>query len=163
MPQVKTRGSTKTRKRASPAKQAAPSGPEPTNVRDLIGKMLDYEATARENGIDFASSRFKKLTASERDFLRAELIADYIRLSAGNTGKTPGYYDATLISFCSKICDMGVPSGELIGTYLAAVDVVSSKNIDWLKDAVRGTIVEVLQTCVRIIEKKTQHTAEVST
>ena len=156
MPQVKARSSTKTHKRTDGAKQAESAG-----VRDLIGKMLDYEAKAADCGIDFTSSRFRKLTASERDYLRAELIADYIRLSAGNTGKTPGYYDAALISFCSKICDMGVPSGELMGTYLAAADVISSKNIDWLKDAIRGTIVEVLQMCVQVIEKKTQHAARV--
>ena len=152
MPQVKIKSS----KRAVPTKRVRPRV-EPGSVQSLIGKMLDYEAAALERGLSFATGRFNMLTAAERQNLRAELIADYIRLSSGNDGRTASYYDATLISFCTKICDMQIPSHELIGTYLAAVDVVNAKNIEWLVQPVRATVVEVLQTCVDLMHKKTEH------
>ena len=152
MPQVKTKSS----KRAAPTKRARPRA-EPGSVQGLIGKMLDYEAAALEQGVSFATGRFNMLTSAERQNLRAELIADYIRLSSGNDDGAAGYYDATLISFCTKICDMQIPSHELIGTYLAAVDVVNTKNIEWLVQPVRAAIIEVLQTCVDLMRKKAEH------
>ena len=100
------------------------------------------------------------LTASEQQSLRAELVADYIRLSSGNTGRQPGYYDATLANFCDKICHAELPSHELIGTYLAATDIVNEKDIAWLKDAVRTTMVEVLQSCVDLMRKNAGRTKE---
>lgn len=122
---------------------------------DLIGIMLDYEATARKNGTDLSSGRFSMLTASEREFLQAELIADYIRLSAGNMGNTPGYFDASLREFCSKICDMELTSHELIGTYLAALDIVTKneklRSVPRLVDAVRGTMITDLRGCVELL------------
>jgi hypothetical protein len=114
--------------------------------------MMEYESASTERGVSSDSGRFEMLTASERQLYRAELIADYIRLSAGNMGNTQGYYEATLDSFCSKICDMGIPSHELIGTYLAAVDIVNKEeslsDLSDLADAVRRTMISVLEGCV---------------
>ena len=157
MPQVKTRSSTATKKRATDQERPSTRRIKPGNVHELIGKMLDYEAAALQQGVSFASGRFKMLTTSEQQSLRAELVADYIRLSCGNTGRTPGYYDATLTNFCAKICDAELPSHELIGTYLAAMDIVNEKDIAWLKDAVRITMIEVLQSCVDLMHEKTKH------
>lgn len=119
--------------------------------------MLDYEATTRTKGTDIASGRFAMLTASERQLLRAELIADYIRLSA-SLGKAPDTFDAAFQSFCSKVCEMSIPSHELIGTYLAAVDVVSKgerlSQTPGLIEAVRRTMITVLQGCVDLMRNR---------
>ena len=159
MPQVKTKAPTKPRRNSAVA-TAVIQHPTLTDACDLIGIMLDYETTAVAKGFDLSSGRFAMLTASERQVLRAELVADYIRLSAGNMGKTPGYFDAALESFCSKICEMNLPSHELIGTYLAAVDVVSKgeylSQTNGLIDAVRRTMITVLQGCVEIMRAKVE-------
>lgn len=131
--------------------------------RELIGKMLEYESTAHRNGIDLSSGRFEMLTASERQFYRAELIADYIRLSAGNMGNTRGYFDAALSAFCNKICDMRIPSHELIGTYLAAVDLANTEDylmeVPALADAIKHTMMDVLQACVTEMARRTEMAA----
>ncbi|MCE5198943.1 MAG: hypothetical protein ABFD54_14445 [Armatimonadota bacterium] len=151
MPQVKTKNLVKPNKRAA-ATVSAVKQTTSTDAHNLISKMLDYEAAARNRGLHQSPGRFEMLTASERQFYRAELIADYIRLSAGKMGDTQAYFDSTLDNFCTKICDMGVPSHELIGTYLAAVDIVSKEEplnkIPALIDAVRSTMITVLQSCV---------------
>ncbi|MHB9037856.1 MAG: hypothetical protein ACYC64_14455 [Armatimonadota bacterium] len=154
MPQLKTKSSfTKTSALASAIRK-----PNAAEARDLIDKMMAYESASLERGVNPGSGRFEMLTASERQFYRAELIADYIRLSAGNMGNTQGYYDAALGSFCSKICDMGIPSHELIGTYLAAVDIVSKEeslsDLTDLADAVRRTMIGVLECCVEIMTEQ---------
>lgn len=150
MPQTKTKAPSKPRK-SSAVRAAVIQHPTLTDACDLIGIMLDYETTARSKGVDLDTGRFAMLTASERQIIRAELIADYIRLSAGNMGNTPGYFDAGLEAFCSKICDMTLPSHELIGTYLAAVDIVSKgeylSHVSGLIEAVRRTMITVLQGC----------------
>ena len=159
MPQVRTKGRAKSGKNVA----SEPGGDQRASLADpheLISRMLDYEAAAKALGIDLASGRFEMLTASERQYYRAELIADYIRLSAGNLGKTPGYFDATLDSFCSKICEMSIPSHELLGTYLAAVDVVTTEEeltkVPSLVEAVRRTIVLVLRACCDEMSKGTE-------
>ena len=162
MPQVKTKSITKPRKTFT-ATTTAPQRPTPTDARELMTTMMDYEAAARAQGISIASGRFEMLTASERQFYRAELIADYIRLSAGNMGNTQGYYDAALKDFCNKVCDMRIASHELIGTYLAAVDIVASEeslnSIPALSEAVRGTMIAVLQHCVDVMHQRTMPAA----
>ena len=159
MPQVKTKASSKPRRNSAVA-AAVIQHPTLTDACDLIGTMLDYETTARAKGMDLSLGRFAMLTASERQVLRAELVADYIRLSAGNTGNTPGYFDAALEAFCSKICDMSIPSHELIGTYLAAVDVVTKgeylANVNGLIDAVRRTMITVLHGCVELMRTRVE-------
>jgi len=154
---VKTKVTAKSRKNAAVA--AVIQHPTLTDACDLIGAMLEYETAARSKDIDLASGRFAMLTASERQVLRAELVADYIRLSAGNmTGKTGVYFEKSLQTFSSKICDMSVPSHELIGTYLAAVDVVSKgdylSKVEGLIDAVRRTMITVLQSCVETMRTR---------
>lgn len=160
MPPVKTKSKATSRTQSAvPAKTEVRTATA-SNARELLSQMMNYEAAARDLGIDFTASRYRQMTASERDFVRAELIADYIRLSAGNTGSTPGYYDAELLSFCSKIRDMGLPSQELAGTYLAAVRIASSsprlKSTPWLIDAIHATMPAVLQACVDLMNKKTR-------
>jgi len=158
VPQLKTKGSTRSSKGDAP-KVCAFQHPTVSDVHELIGKMMEYEDTARERGINLASGRFRMLTKSERQFHRAELIGDYIRLAVGNLGSTPGYFDAALEDFCGKICDMEVPSLELMGTYLAAVDIVSQeerlKSIPSFNEAVRRTMVSVLQSCVAKLRERT--------
>lgn len=150
MPQVKTRSQVKTNKSAA-ASQVIQK-PSHLDAHELITKLLEYESAAQREGIDLTSGRFEMLTASERQYYRAELIADYIRLSAGNMGNSQGYFDASLSVFCSKVCDMKIPSQELIGTYLAAVDMADKEenlhDVLGLKDAIKRTIIFVLQTCV---------------
>ena len=137
--------------------------PTLTDARELITMMMDYEAAARDRGISLASGRFEMLTASERQYYRAELIADYIRLSAGNLGNTQGYYDAALKDFCEKVCDMRIASHELIGTYLASVEIVCNEenlnSIPGLNEAVRCTMIAVLQNCVFVMREKSQAVA----
>lgn len=151
MPQVRTRGHVNTPETSSAVK-AGIHRAGVADGRDLIGKMLDYEAAAHAKGIDVSSGRFEMLTVSERQFYRAELIADYIRLSAGNMGNTQGYFDAALEAFCRKICDMAIPSHELIGTYLAALDLVTHEDklleVPALEDAIKRTMSHVLKSCV---------------
>ncbi len=159
MPQVKAKREIKSPKPIRPREVALPE-PVSTNAFELISTMLDYESAAQKSGTDLASGRFKMLTASERDFCRAELIADYIRLSIGNLGDTPGYYEAAMDNFCSKVCDMMIPSHELIGTCFAATEIVSEDeryaSIPNFIESVRHTMIPVLQTCVRVIETKTR-------
>lgn len=157
LPQLKTKPSSKPRK--SPTANAAVlQHPTLTDACDLIGMMLDYETTARSTGANLTAGRYSMLTASERQALRAELVGDYIRLSANRSGITPGQFDSAMESFCSKVCDMSLPSHELIGTYLAAVDIVTKgdqlSNISGLADAVRTTMATVLHGCVAMLRTK---------
>lgn len=153
----------KTKVPSAPSIKSAADGsslkkPSAAEARDLINKMMDYEAAAAQRGLSSSQGRFEMLTASERQFYRAELIADYIRLSAGNMGNTKGYYDATFSTFCSKICEMSIPSHELIGTYLASVDIVNKEeslaDVPNLADAVRRTMIDVLAGCVAKLKKQ---------
>lgn len=160
MPQAtKTKVSTKPRGNSAVA-AAVIQHPTLTDACDLIGVMLEYETAARAKGVDLSLGRFAMLTASERQILRAELVADYIRLSAGNMGKTADSFDAALEAFCSKICDMNLPSHELIGTYLAAVDVVTKgdylSKVGGLIDAVRRTMITALRTCVELMRTRVE-------
>lgn len=120
--------------------------------------MREYEQACSKAQPDLSSSRFAMLTSAEREFYRAELIGDYIKLSIGNLGGTPSYYAATLKTFCAKICDMAVPSIELAGTYLAAVEITSNtrrySRIPLLKEAVRRTMMAVLQGCVALMNER---------
>ncbi len=131
-----------------------------TSALDLIRMMLEYEGALKKCGADAVPSRFSMVTTSEREFLRAELIADYIRLSIGNLGNTAGYFDAALADFCAKICDMVVPSLELVGTYLASVEIVSTtrrlSRIPNFEQAVRRTMIQVLRGCVNLLESRRQ-------
>ena len=159
MPEVKTKNPTNPRK--NPAVAAAViQHPTLTDICDLIGMMLDCETTARSRGIDLTSSRFTMLTASERQVLRAELVADYIRLSVGSMNKTPRHFDSAIEAFCSKVCDMKTPSRELIGTYLAAVDIVTKGDclspVSGLIEAVRATMITVLHGCVERMRTKVE-------
>jgi hypothetical protein len=130
------------------------------DVHSLISQILEYEDTAKEHNIDFTASRFRMLTATERDFLRAELVADFIRLSVGNTGKTPVYFDTSLFSFCTKISELQLASSEITGTYLAAMEVAREDKLsDKIKDfeeLLKKTMVTVLQTCVEMLANKTR-------
>ncbi|MCE5322962.1 hypothetical protein LLG46_06570 [bacterium] len=159
MPQLKTK---------APTTSSAVSGPtlrkpSAAEARDLINKMMEYEAAALERGVNSTRGRFEMLTASERQFYRAELIADYIRLSVGNMGNTKGYYDAAFNIFCSKICEMSIPSHELIGTYLASVDIVNKEkglaDVPNLADAIRRTMIDVLAGCVGKMKEQASITA----
>ncbi len=127
--------------------------------------MLNYESSARAAGSDLQMGRFGMLTASERQMLRAELVAEYIRLSAvNNAGNANDQFDDALEDFCSKISDMSIPSYELIGTYLAAVDVVTKgdqlSKVPGLVDAVRKTMITVLHGCVETMKRKDESTTE---
>jgi hypothetical protein len=156
---VKTKVPVKPRRNSAVA-AAVIQHPTLTDACDLIGVMLEYETAARSKGVDLSMGRFAMLTASERQLLRAELVADYIHLSAGNTGKTANSFDAALEAFSSKICDMHLPSHELIGTYLAAVDVVTKgdylNKVGGLIDAVRRTMITVLQACVELMKTRVE-------
>lgn len=153
MPQVKCHYQTRTHGKAD--SPAVIQRPTLADARDLIGKMLDYEAAALNQGIDLAASQFTQLTTAERQLIRAELIADYIRLSSGDTCGTS--FGAALHNFCSKICSMNVPSHELIGTYLAALDIVTADEYaGWtpsLVEAIRQTMTTVLQGCVDYLQE----------
>ena len=163
MLQAKTNGSFRSQRAMASAKSEH-SRPPVSDVQVLLNTLLDYEATAKNNGINFGSGRFNMLTASECEYLKAELVADYIRLSAGNAGRTPGYYDVALASFCSKICDMQVPSNELMGTYLAAINVAyeqqPANKIPRFNEAVRRTMINVLQTCIGLMAGKAKCSKE---
>lgn len=154
MPQVKCHNQTQSHSKVDSA--AVIQRPTLADARDLIGKMLDYEAAALNQGIDLAASRFTQLTTAERQLLRAELIANYIRLSSGDTSGTS--FAAALHRFCSKICSMSVPSHELIGTYLAALDIVTADEYaGWspsLVEAIRCMMTTVLQGCVDYLQEK---------
>ena len=156
MPPIKTKSSQNTNNSLTAGLNARK---HVTSVYTLISKMLEYEDVARKNNIDFNSCRFKMLTASERDFLRAELVADYIRLCASNTGNTPGFYDSALFSFCSKICDLELPTNELLGTYLAAVEIAEEEHLDDrianMNEIVKKTMFSVLHTTLEMIAQRT--------
>jgi hypothetical protein len=158
LPQLRANGSTRPRKGASQKPGDSPH-PTVTEVHELIGRMLEYEDIARDRGVNLASGRFRMLTKSERQFYRAELIADYIRLAICNLGDTPDQFSAHLETFCDKVCEMEVPSLELMGTYLASVDIVSQEerlsSIPELGESVRRTIISVLQSSVARLRDRT--------
>jgi len=129
---------------------------EPDNAYGLISRMLQYESAATQRGIDFASSRFRMLTSSEREFHRAELIADYVSLCAANHAQPPRYFDDSLVNFCSRVCEMQVPSHELIGTLLAAADVMSDTAAPAVAESARDVMLLVLQGCAQMLAEKTQ-------
>jgi len=120
---------------------------------------MQYEQTAGKYAPGSAPGRFRMLTGSERQFYRAELVADYIRLAVAELGGTPEYFASALGAFCAKICEMEAPSLELMGTYLAAADVVSKedrlKSIPDLEAALRRTIIRVLRSCVALMRERT--------
>lgn len=138
-----------------------------TSVYSIISRMLEYEDAARKNNINFNSCRFKMLTASERDFLRAELVADYIRLCAANTGNTPGFYDSALYSFCAKICELELPTNEVLGTYLAAQEVAEEEHLEDqipnMNEIVKKTMFSVLQTTLEMFANRTDSAIAKST
>jgi hypothetical protein len=160
VPQLRTKVSSKSRKLSQDAEREQTVA---SDIHALLAKMVDYEETALKNGIDVTTSRFKMLTASERDYVRAELVADYIRLSAGNTGRTPGYYDAALVEFCSKICDMELSSQELLGTYLAALNIIVedrlTDQIPDLNKIASKCMIDVLHMCCQILVGKAKTAA----
>ncbi len=160
MPQLKAKVFSKSKK---PTRRVEHSHAVGSDTHALLAKMVDYEETALQNGIDLSTSRFQMLTASEREYIRAELVADYIRLSAGNTGRTPSYYDAALVEFCSKICEMELSSQELLGTYLAALNVIVedklTEQIPELHKLAGKCMIDVLETCCQILVGKTKTAA----
>jgi len=151
---------------SAPVRAAADRTATPTTAHELIGRMFAYEEALRKCEADRQPGRFAVVTSSEREFLRAEFIADYIRLSIGNLGSTAGYFDAALAAFCDKICDMAVPSVELMGTYLAAVEIVTNtrrlSRIPGFETAVRRTMTEVLRGCVDLLEHRSTAAAPTS-
>lgn len=159
---VKSRCPSATPKSKARGRTRGPASSAEAQAREMLCTLIDYENAARKNGLDLTDSRFRKLTAAERELLRAELVAEYIRVSvAGSSGK-PEPYGQILTAFCEKICDLGVPSHELLGTYLAALDVVATDRrfarIDWLSEAVRYTMPAALRQCVEIIREKSEAT-----
>lgn len=127
-------------------------------VQNLINQILDYEDTAREQDIDLTSGKFRILTATERDYLRAELVRDFIRLSAGNTGRTPVFFESSMQSFCTKVCDLQLPSAEIMGTYLAATEIAKedalSKQLPGFEALLLQTMLTVLTTCAEMLSRK---------
>jgi len=160
VPQLRTKVSSKAKK---PSQRSGSGQTVGSDIHALLAKMVDYEEVALQNGIDLSTSRFKMLTASEREYIRAELVADYIRLSAGNTGRTPGYYDAALVEYCSKICEMELSSQELLGTYLAALNVIVedrlTDQIPDLNKLASKCMMDVLQMCCQILVSKSKTAA----
>lgn len=154
MPQVKTKTVKTTRKTIKPSSNIRNN----EDVKDIIMKLADFEQKAFESKIDFASGRYKLLTNSERDYLRAELIADVIRLTAGNTGQTPVFFDTSLFNFCAKITDMEIPSNELLGTYLAALEIVREDNIEekipGFDALMQTTMKTILNTCLEMLANR---------
>ena len=165
MPQAKTKNLAKSQKQIE--LKGIPETPTSRDNRGLVGTLHDYEDSLRKQGHSNCSDRFSMLTASERDYIRAELVADFIRLSVGNMGNTPVYYKSAIKKFCAKICEMEVPSFELIGTYFAALSAADTeeilKNSPKIKDAIRKTIPEALQMCVDITKKQSRRKLSVST
>ena len=138
VPTARTNGSSRTKCRRTP------------DTENLISAMLDYEAAARESGVDFASGRFKKLSVRKRQSVHAELVAEYIRLSAAMSGVDRCEEEAE--AFCSTVCELEMPSHEMLGTYLAALRVVSKdkrlKAIPLLNKALIDAFPRVLRICV---------------
>lgn len=157
MPEVKTRSSSN-QQTVTPRKLTV-KRVEPANAHGLISKMLQYESAATKQGIDLASGRFRMLTSSEREFYRAELIADYVRLCAANLAASANRFDASLDNFCSRVCEMQVPSHELIGTLLAAGDLMSERAAPAAIESARDVMMLVLQGCTQILAEKTQSPA----
>ncbi|MGB9619625.1 MAG: hypothetical protein ACPL7K_04355 [Armatimonadota bacterium] len=152
MSQLKAADSTRTEKMRPGGRSTV------ADVHELISKLMEYEDMARRRCPDQYRGRLKMLTRSERRFYRAELVGDYIRLAVADLGGTPGYFASALAAFSQKICEMETPSLELMGTYLAAADVVSNeerlKRITHLDAAIRRTIVQVLRSCVAIMRER---------
>lgn len=160
MPQAKTKCPIKPQKQLE--LKGIPEKPAARDNRGLVGILQDYEDSLRGLSVNNASDRFTMLTATERDYIRAELVADFIRLSVGNLGNTPVYYRSALKNFCSKICEMEVPSFELIGTYFASLSAADTEDVlkqcSGIKDAIRKTIPEALKLCVSITKKRSNRT-----
>lgn len=154
MPQAKTSISTKSCEKIE--LKCIPSKPASRDIRELVGILQNYEDSIRKRGISNSSDRFDMLTTAERDVVRAELVADYIRLSVGNLGNTPVYYNTALRDFCKKISEMELPSFELIGTYFAALSASDDEELlkqnPAIKKAIRKTIPDALNMCVNMIQ-----------
>lgn len=120
-------------------------------VYELISEMVAYEDIARERGIHLASGRFQQLSVSEKRLFRAELIADYIRLAIRRLDPARTGFESALESFCKKICETEVPSLELMGTFLAALDIASQddrlNNLPEVRESLQRTIILALQKC----------------
>lgn len=156
MPQVRVRRSNRN---INPIKSVEAFRKPIADVQSLLNRIMAYEETARECGFDYTASRFKMLTTSEQEYLRAELVADLIRLSAANTGRTPVFFDTSLMGFCSKICDLGLPTTELLGTYLAAQEIAREdllkKKISGFDNLLNKTMQAAMQTCADMLTNKT--------
>ncbi len=155
MPKVKSR-STKTNKKAETIHHNRPSLPE---ARNLIGRMIEYESAAAKKGINFKSSRYAMLTNSETQMIRAELVSEYIRLCMKNIKEKQDSSSPQMVEFCSKICDLEIPSHELLGTYLAALETAYEEEllqrIPKLDESLRRTVIDVLNNCADMIQART--------
>jgi hypothetical protein len=124
-------------------------------VYELITAMIAYEDSARASGVDLASGRFKQLSQPEKRLFRAELISDYIRLAIRRLDPARTDFESALENFCKKICDTGVPSLELMGTFLAALDIVSQdarlNRLPEVRESMQNTILLALQRCLTVI------------
>ncbi|MDH7601876.1 MAG: hypothetical protein QHI38_06985 [Armatimonadota bacterium] len=120
-------------------------------VYELIARMIAYEDDARKHGVTLASGRFQQLSASERQLFRAELIAEYIRLAIRRLDPERTDFESALEAFCKKICETEVPSLELMGTFLAALDIASRddrlNNLPEVRESLQRTMVLALQRC----------------
>ncbi|MGQ9454851.1 MAG: hypothetical protein ACUVRS_05525 [Armatimonadota bacterium] len=132
--------------------------PTTQEVYELITELISYENVAREQGIDLSSGQFKDLSMPEKRLIRADLISDYIRLAIRRLDPSRTDFEPALEDFCGKLLEMEVPSIELMGTFLAALDIVAQddrlNHLQPLRKALCETMVTALQKCTQTLRAR---------
>jgi|YNPNPStandDraft_1061719.scaffolds.fasta_scaffold00236_30 hypothetical protein len=116
----------------------------------LLERLLNYESKR-------VLSEPRPMSASEREMLRAELVRDFVCFAEmAIQGKTPAKSKAISV-FVRKLAELAIPSHELLGTYLAAINVLYERHPDQaartLNDAARNTIIYLLDGCAAYLAR----------
>jgi hypothetical protein len=115
----------------------------PSEARGLLGMMIAYE-TAR-----------KKRRKTRVD--RVGLISDFLTVCASDP---VGAHEDAVTNLCDSLLRTNHPSRELLGTFLAALEL-SPKNAPGVRPRIRQGMLTVLKTCVEMLSHEGEPLASI--
>lgn len=128
------------------------------DVQNLLSQIIEFENELKKQEIEAGASRSHMPEYNDHDLLRAELVAEFVKLCACNTEDSAAAFTTGLDSFCSRICDMKLASVEIIGTYLAAREIADRNKLDekivGFNELLRRTMLDILHKCISILASR---------
>jgi hypothetical protein len=113
----------------------------PREAHELLSLMLSYEAAAqRKRG---------KAEQSSRKIDRVGLISSFLAVCAHDVAG-PLRNERAMSELCDSVLRTDHPSHELMGTFLAALEL-SPKDVPGVRPRIRRAMIAVLQTCVEML------------